>query len=117
MKEIVNYVDLHPNYKLKTIRKQKWAKLHNWNQIKRMRDYINNNGNHIHHYDKLNEYVYNKYRNAIDNFLPVHIIDIKRWGKQYSINNKIKFNSSIGWYHNFRNKYRIKSRKVVNIVN
>ena len=63
---------------------------------------------------------FNKYREARNDFLPVHTIDIKRWAIECyyanKVNNSFIFKASDGWLYSFKKRHRIVSRKAIKII-
>jgi hypothetical protein len=120
MKRVVNYNDKYPNHGLSSIQKRACRKLKSKDYIRNCRKHVANNGNRIHHLKRIDDYVFDKFRKARDNYMPVNSIDIKRWAiecfKANSQNSNFEFRASDGWVHSFKKRHRIVSRKVVKIV-
>lgn len=57
-----------------------------------------------------------KYNLARNIYLPVHTIDLQRWGQEYAKKNNFKFKSSNRWLQTFKRENRITNRKAVKIL-
>ncbi|CAF3760184.1 unnamed protein product [Rotaria socialis] len=105
-------------------RRRSWKTVHNryksipaQNYIARFRNYIAHQGTKRQKINNVDEYVYKKFLNAREKFLPVHDVDLCRWGlqaaKEYKIDN---FRASSFWLLGFKTRHSICSRRITNIV-
>ena len=120
MKEVIAYAD-ETNASGK--RRRSWKTVRNRyksipakNYTARFRNYIPHQGTKRQKINNVDEYVYKKFLNAREKFLPVHDIDVCRWGlqaaKQYKVEN---FRALSFWLLRFKTRHSIYSRRITNI--
>lgn len=80
---------------------------------------IEEGGSRLEKLRNISKYVLQQFNNATENRLPVHDIDLKRWGLLAKENVQLAskyFKASSKWVHNFKVKHGIVSRKVNKFV-
>jgi len=86
-------------------------------QLKRFREYVENNGNRRQKLDRVEIFVLNKFDDARANSLPVHEVDIQRWALyQARAEGLDDFTASHHWLINFKRRNRISSRRVTKFI-
>ena len=101
-----------------------WKSIHNrykllpsQGYVSRCRQYISQQGTKRQKIEDIRQLVFKKFSDAREKCLPVHDVDIQRWGfkaaKELNVGN---FHASHHWLLDFKRKYRIVSRRVTNIV-
>ena len=78
MKKVVDYVAKNPRHTTPTIRSKTTRKFTNRNSISRLKKYIDNNGTKTQQLIRIDQTVYEKYKQAREVFMPVHTVDLKR---------------------------------------
>jgi signal transduction protein with GAF and PtsI domain len=84
-------------------------------EIYRFRDYINNGGTHYQKVFQVKEKLYERFKSARDEFLPVHDLDLKRWTLEIAGElglTRDQFTASDKFIYNFKKTFKISSRKV-----
>lgn len=117
MKEIVK-MKFEMKRQFSTIN-NRFRKLNNEKEIYRMRKYVENGGTNFHKWFNVSTKLFSKFKNSREQFLPVHDIDLKRWALEFGREEGLsldEFQASDSWILNFKNKYRISSRKVTKFV-
>lgn len=85
--------------------------------IARFRKYVETDGTKKQKMDNVDIYVYDQFEHARHNFLPVHDIDLRRWGlKKARELNLNDFQASEGWLYNFKYRHGICSRRITKLV-
>ena len=86
-------------------------------QLHRIKEYVHAGGTKEQKINSISLLVYNQFKDARNKSLPVHDIDIQRWGEFAANTVKLEnFQASPSWVTNFKNKYHLRSRKVTKIV-
>lgn len=65
---------------------------------------------------KINDHVYESFKESRDNLLSLSDLDLKRIAIDFSRNFKITFKASDSWLFNFKKQKKIVSRKITKFV-
>jgi hypothetical protein len=85
--------------------------------VSRFRKYIENNGTRNHKLQEIDKVVYQKLIEARERYLPIHDIDLQRWALKASRELGFDdFQASEFWIRTFKNRHKICSRKITNII-
>lgn len=86
--------------------------------ISRFRAYIEKGGTRTQKWENVNNYVYHKFEQARESYLPVHDLDLRRWGLEKAKQELFHdFIASEKWLFNFKTQHNICSRKVTKVSN
>ena len=84
--------------------------------LSRFRSYMQKEGTKCEKMENINNYVYNKFEQARELFLPVHDLDLRRWALKKAEQESLhEFVASGKWLFNFKIQYNICSRKVTKV--
>lgn len=90
--------------------KYKWFKRQYIDYFKKC---IDRNGSRVQLFEKINEFVLQKFRQTRENYLPVHDRMLVEWGRQKAVELGVDFFKGAGrWVHDFKRRNRIASHKV-----
>ena len=78
MKKVVDYT--RPGISFTTIQ-HAFPRVKDRKQLQRFRDYVERNGNRFHKLQRIETFIINKFRDARQESLPVHDLDICRWAR------------------------------------
>ena len=121
MREVVDFADAKDSSSKrrrswKTI-KHRYQSLPGQNYISRFRKYKAEQGTKRQKIQNIDQVMYKKILNAREQYLPIHDIDIQRWGLQAAKQmNLDDFQAFITWLLEFKKCHGICSRKITNIV-
>ncbi|XP_071050604.1 uncharacterized protein [Onthophagus taurus] len=104
--------------KLETV-KNKYRKVTSKTQLHRWSKYIEERGTYKEKLAEITEFVINQARAAVDNKLPLHDIDIRRWAIQARNEKNLSpqlFKASHSWVQRFKKANRLVSRKITKFL-
>jgi hypothetical protein len=101
-----------------------WKSIHhrfrtlpNQGYVSRFRKYIEKNGTRNQKLQEIDKVVYQKLVEARERYLPIHDIDLQRWALKASRELGFDdFQASEFWIRTFKNRHKICSRKITNII-
>jgi hypothetical protein len=101
-----------------------WKSIHhrfrtlpNQGYISRFRKYLEQRGTRQQKLQEMDKVVYQKLIEAREQYLPIHDIDLQRWAVKASREIGFDdFQASEFWIRTFKNRHRICSRKITNII-
>ncbi|CAF4656812.1 unnamed protein product, partial [Rotaria sp. Silwood2] len=118
MKQVIEYYDERNPLTGKRRRswksvKRRFRRVTDFSYLSRFRSYIEKGGTQKQKLENINNYVYNKFEQARELFLPVHDLDLRRWALKKAEQESLHdFIASEKWLFNFKIQYSICSRKV-----
>jgi hypothetical protein len=123
MKKVVEYYD--EKDPLTGKRRRSWKnvqhrfkRVRDLSYIRRFRAYIEKGGTRLQKLESVNNYVYHKFEQARQSYLPVHDLDLRRWSLEKARQELFHdFVASQKWLFNFKIQHNICSRKVTNVSN
>ena len=114
MKKVVDYT--RPGISFTTIQ-HAFPRVKDRKQLHRFRDYVERNGNRFHKLQCIETFIINKFRDARQESLPVHDLDIRRWARIQAKNENFdNFKTSATWLFSFKQRNGITSRKITKFV-
>lgn len=121
MQKVIDFVDEKGS---SGKRRRTWKSIHhrfrnlpNQGYISRFRKYLEQNGTRGQKLEEIDKVVYEKLIEAREKYLPLHDIDLQRWALKASRELGYDgFRASEFWIRIFKNKHRICSRKITNII-
>ncbi|CAF3411410.1 unnamed protein product [Rotaria sp. Silwood2] len=122
MKKVVEYYDEKDPLTEKRRRswknvKHRFQRVRDLSYISRFRAYIEKGGTRMQKLENVNNYVYHKFEQARQSYLPVHDLDLRRWGLEKAKQELLHdFVASEKWLFNFKIQHNICSRKVTKVV-
>jgi hypothetical protein len=104
-------------------RKKRWKTVKNHfrriphqNYLARFRRYLEKHGTKKQKLDKTDDHVFDMFEQAREKALPVHDIDIRRWGLKKAMDESLhNFVASNHWLYTFKHKHNIISRKITKV--
>ncbi|RWS00424.1 uncharacterized protein B4U79_05620 [Dinothrombium tinctorium] len=115
MKDVLAFVD-SGTYSFNTIQ-HRFRRVRHQRYISRFREYVNQQGTTSVKCKEVTNYTMQKFKNARENLLPVHDIDLRRWAMDKAREIQfINFNASRAWVLNLKNENKIVSRKITHVV-
>ncbi|CAF1651158.1 unnamed protein product [Adineta ricciae] len=105
-------------------RKRRWETVKNHfrrishqNYLARFRRYLEKHGTKKQKLEKIDDHVFDMFEQAREKALPVHDIDIRRWGLKKAMDESLhNFVASNHWLYTFKHKHSIISRKITKFV-
>jgi hypothetical protein len=86
-------------------------------KLKQFREYVASNGNRRQKLNRIENFLFRRFRATRDNNLPVHDIDAQGWTlSQTKVENINDFTASHRWLLNFKKSDSIPSRKMTNFI-
>lgn len=85
--------------------------------ISRFRKYLEQHGTRRQKMQQIDRLVYDKLINAREQYLPIHDVDLQRWAVKIARELDFgDFKASEFWVRSFKNRHKICSRKITNII-
>lgn len=105
-------------------RRRTWKSVHrrfrtlpHQSYVSRFKKYLEQDGTRRQKTQQIDRLVYEKLINARDQYLPIHDIDLQRWGVLVARElDYHDFQASEFWVRSFKNRHKICSRKITNII-
>ena len=114
MKKVVDYTRLGTSF---TTIQHAFPRVKDRKQLQQFRDYVERNGNRFHKLQRIETFIINKFRDARQEYLPVHYLDTCRWARTQAKNENFdNFETSATWLFSFKQRNGITSRKITKFV-
>jgi hypothetical protein len=121
MQEVVNFADAKDRNGKK---RRTWKTVHHrykaipsQSYVSKFRKYLEKHGTKRQKTRTIDEIVYKKFLQSREKALPVHDVDIQRWGLKAAKDLELDdFHASHGWVNNFKSRHKIVSHRLTNIV-
>lgn len=115
MTKVLEYFDSIKTRKFEKTRRR-YPSVKHATYISRFRTYVMKEGTNAAKLKELEASVVQRFLAARSNYLPVHVIDLQRWGMAEARALKLPFMASESWCKLFQTRNRIVSRKITKFV-
>lgn len=118
IRKVLEFVDNNPNVSFDRLRHH-FRKVVDRNYIRRFREYFTRMGTNRTKFKQINEYVFQRFREARENDFEVHGQDLRLWALEKADELQLpreSFVASDTWINRFKNNNQIVSRKITKFI-